>query len=1358
VLSALIFLVTALWNIASAATVTAYPSLCQSVNAGGQNWTNTNNAVSPGNGRASSQTAGNATDYLQCTNFGFALPANAIINGITLDISRRSNRTSNGGSNDFAVRLVKAGAIGTADRSTTTIYTTIDVTEAHGGATDLWGDTWTPADINNANFGMAFRAIKPSNNGASHLIEVDFVQITVDYTLANVILTANGQTGTATATVGVPVQMDATAYSCPAPATIVQWRDTWYIDGVQQSSTSSSSTTCTRSPITQNYTFAATGTYSVMFNTEYRSCNLQLLGICLLWSGWTQHGQDTVTIQVNPAAACDTFSDTFSAVSYANNNGTANWTGNWLETGDDGAPGSGLIQVNTNQLHFIGGGGTPSVEREADLSPYTSATLSFDFTRSNNWENNDNFDAYASSDGGATWVLLQNFRRNSPSPQNFSVDVTGYISANFRLKFVHGTSRSNEIVDIDNVQIQACTGVPGASLAEYHLDETSWGVVADTSGNGNNGSTVGTVTAALAMPAIPADPGTCGYADIPNDSTNTSNAVDSGIDVDSRVGNQGTISFWYKSNIAWNGGTDRELFDATNSVSRDYFYLVLRGDGRLRFSLLDNAGNRQRVQTNNLTYAANTWKHIAVTWDMTVGVMQIYIDGVLNTSRNVSTRPLGNMDTLYFGDNRSNYFADRSTRNSANGSLDEIRIYSQVRNATQILADMNTTHACGAAGVHHYRILHDGSALTCSPESVTIQACQTADCSVLYSGAVTATLNPTGWIGGDNVNFTGGSLTAQLRHTAVGTVTLGVAGATPIPATPTDCFVSGVAGSCDIVFHNSGFIFDVPNLTSCQSSAAVTISAVNMDTTTEQCVPAFSNRTENIKFWSTYTNPLTGTRNVSVNGTAVAAAGPGTDVPLNFDANGQSTITVNYPDAGQMQLTAAFTGAGAEAGLVMTGNDPFIAVPAQFYVYSGDTNAGCASGDATCTAFKKAGETFNLNVRAACADNTATPNFIANGITIGHNLVAPAAGSAGALGTGAANIAAADNGDAMISQSVDEVGVFTFTAALDNYLGLTPVAPGTHLIEGVSANIGRFIPARFVVNGNTPAFIDACTAGATPFTYMGQDPVNGGLGFTADPVITVMPQNTAGSFTRNYGGTFWKLSNALAGRSYQKNPAATTTANVNLTINGGAATLGGTAFDTTPETLTISGDRLTYDRPVNPEAPFNASVDLVLSAADLTDSDGVCLDPANAACNTNDGNTPNSFTIAGITGAQLRYGQGYTRDVYGAVADALIVPIRALYFDGANWITHADDQCSVIPYTKADTGITSNVTPASPVTLANGNVDLTVTVVTDPGDEGGNTVITPTWPAWLPGVPATGTATFGLFRGDDSYLYWNENK
>ena len=55
-------------------------------------------------------------------------------------------------------------------------------TFTYGSSSDLWGTTWTPADINNANFGVYFKARDSGLNFA--VASVDFISVKVYYTPA----------------------------------------------------------------------------------------------------------------------------------------------------------------------------------------------------------------------------------------------------------------------------------------------------------------------------------------------------------------------------------------------------------------------------------------------------------------------------------------------------------------------------------------------------------------------------------------------------------------------------------------------------------------------------------------------------------------------------------------------------------------------------------------------------------------------------------------------------------------------------------------------------------------------------------------------------------------------------------------------------------------------------------------------------------------------------------------------------------------------------------------------------------------------------------------------------------------------
>ena len=170
-------------NVAAvAATATASPTTCTGVTGPGtQAWSNASTAILSDNNDASATLNANGTQYLRCTNYGFSIPITATISGITVSVERSVNRTDRGNVVDLAMRLVKAGTIQATDRSTTTAYTTTDTYEAHGGTSDLWGTTWTPAEINSTNFGAAFAATKAATQNVT--VNVDHIRISVEYTL-----------------------------------------------------------------------------------------------------------------------------------------------------------------------------------------------------------------------------------------------------------------------------------------------------------------------------------------------------------------------------------------------------------------------------------------------------------------------------------------------------------------------------------------------------------------------------------------------------------------------------------------------------------------------------------------------------------------------------------------------------------------------------------------------------------------------------------------------------------------------------------------------------------------------------------------------------------------------------------------------------------------------------------------------------------------------------------------------------------------------------------------------------------------------------------------------------------------------
>jgi hypothetical protein len=82
---------------------------------------------------------------------------------------------------DDTVQLLKAGAIpgSETNQASAAIWGLPDTAIAYGSTSDLWGTTWTPADVNAANFGLRFAA--QNTGSSSSTATVDYISITVTY-------------------------------------------------------------------------------------------------------------------------------------------------------------------------------------------------------------------------------------------------------------------------------------------------------------------------------------------------------------------------------------------------------------------------------------------------------------------------------------------------------------------------------------------------------------------------------------------------------------------------------------------------------------------------------------------------------------------------------------------------------------------------------------------------------------------------------------------------------------------------------------------------------------------------------------------------------------------------------------------------------------------------------------------------------------------------------------------------------------------------------------------------------------------------------------------------------------------------
>lgn len=612
-----------------------------------------------------------------------------------------------------------------------------------------------------------------------------------------------------------------------------------------------------------------------------------------------------------------------------------------------------------------------------------------------------------------------------------------------------------------------------------------------------------------------------------------------------------------------------------------------------------------------------------------------------------------------------------TTTNRFVGNLDEVKIYRGGISQAQVNTDYADTHQCLA--LHHARLDHGGSGVTCAPAQIGVYGCSNPDLNGVCTPSVVA--------------FTG-TVVAQNNGVTVATAPFAVpAGqsfalvelSVPNPQTTTltvlnynippygnpqtTCWDSSSnSSSCQFVFSDAGFIvsntvngsaINVPNQIAGVSSGNYYLRAVKKNTSTSACEAALQGN-QNINFGYVCNNPtvcsasnlmtVTGSASVTVarnnNATGFVST---TAVPMAFDANGNAPFSFNFYDAGQ---TTLFMQKATSGNATLSGNtNAFVTKPFSLSV-SGITTGGNVANPASTNAagarFVKAGEAFKATVNALAANGNTTPNFgkemVPEVVSLNATLIAPAGGSAGVMtGNDTATVGFANGSSSLTNVKWSEVGIIQLTPAiLDNdYLGAGNV---TGL---VSANVGRFYPDHFRITAGTDT--KACSS---QFTYFGQDGLNTSFTLTAEN----MSNGTTQNYTGTYGGTssFMKFNTTLRDQySFTSSPSFTLDASATA-INGswlnGIGSINAKHIVRKPSSRTAPTSITFYAHPV--------------------DDDGVTITAASAP----------------ISGASpFRYGRLFLQSMHGSELIALPMRMEAQSWDGNGYVRNTLDSCSDVP-------------------------------------------------------------------------------
>lgn len=120
------------------------------------------------------------TEYLELTDFGFAIPSGATISGIKMEIDRFGDPFA-GIVADNIVKLVKAGTVAGSSEASPTSWPLGFSLATYGGQTDLWGTTWTAAQINDPGTGVVI-SVALASSGSQAVVRG--ARMTVYYTLS----------------------------------------------------------------------------------------------------------------------------------------------------------------------------------------------------------------------------------------------------------------------------------------------------------------------------------------------------------------------------------------------------------------------------------------------------------------------------------------------------------------------------------------------------------------------------------------------------------------------------------------------------------------------------------------------------------------------------------------------------------------------------------------------------------------------------------------------------------------------------------------------------------------------------------------------------------------------------------------------------------------------------------------------------------------------------------------------------------------------------------------------------------------------------------------------------------------------
>jgi|GEM_PF-6819769 len=923
-----------------------------------------------------------------------------------------------------------------------------------------------------------------------------------------------------------------------------------------------------------------------------------------------------------------------------------------------------------------------------------------------------------------------------------------------------------------------------APLLDWHLDESSWSgtpeEVIDQSGNNNHGSIVDIDINGPSTGHVFTNSNglICGAGQFESDNLlNQFYGLDSGV----IPTDKGTIGFWYQPNS--NNGTQQTLFDGNSATF--YFHLRRGVNGRLEFSFEDSLDNDFVFYSAPILTNANDWVYITASWDLehqTVGLtangqpLDLTSDAL---DFSVTEQTMGALQSLYFGDSRSNYnvYLEVPDRlETAHGQIDEIVIFDRMLTVDDVqliyannLAGTNwdggARGACPKA-VDHYRLaLNDNQGLTCEAEPMQLIACSNADCSQRFQQQVSITMSPaTGWSQANPIVFTQQTTNLTYAQTTAGIATYSASSKSP--DAPLRCYIGVTAVDCETEFSQAGFKFLYQGIDTVANQVAGTefpqqLKVQAVKDNNGVCEGLF-NGNVTIELAQQSSAPTTiSSLDFMVDGQAIAKNVAAnlisyTDISLNFDTNSMATLTTPlYQDAGQIQLHARYQDSGIE---MLGSSNLFWVAPYAFNITT--TNQQDPH---------PAGNDFDLAISAVNQQGIVTPGYQSTTATLRAQRTAPTAvGSVDADFFYSSSQSAQSTtglGYSVISESFIagevattnarylEVGALTLSVTDQDYggVGLT--------VNSVDTALNHFSPDHLLVEvTNTGALTSLC---GQDFVYTGQrdsSDTKGAINYLLgnEPILSVTPQNLQGDTTYNYIETF----NKLAVSDIVLTPPTSDTSQFGAdtsTLLTLSSTLSDVTLDSAIDVIPLlyrlnPQDNFSYVRDDNSQInPFDSDIDITV--ASVTDSDGI---------------TANTLPTISPSNINVRYGRARLTSSYGPETNDLMMPLTLQHYQDGRFTTNSEESC----FTYSASQLTfspslGNLAGYNDSKVAMSGLGRLILQAPGAGNIGSRELTYP-MPSWLrfdwddnsatAETSPMATAIFGRYRGNDRVISWREVK